>query len=179
MNEPWKSFLNDLDAQLTGPTEIHCFGGFVVAEQYGLIRATADIDVIESHGTTPAALVALAGKGSDLHQKHKVYVDIVTVADVPYEYESRLIPVFENEFKNLRLKAFDRHDLVLAKLGRNIDRDRQDVEALTNGPGLDVELLKKRFDEEMEPYIGNPKRERLTLDLWIEIIKEIQETKRS
>lgn len=45
MNDPWKSFLTDLDAKLVGPTELHCLGGFVVAEHYGLIRATGDIDL--------------------------------------------------------------------------------------------------------------------------------------
>jgi hypothetical protein len=32
--------------------------------------------------------------------------------------------------ERLRLSAFERHDLVLAKLARNIDRDREDVVAL-------------------------------------------------
>src|SRR4026208_955493 len=43
--EPWRSFLRDLDTQLAGPTELHCFGGFVVAQCYGLMRTTADIDM--------------------------------------------------------------------------------------------------------------------------------------
>ena len=32
LSEPWRSFLLDLDHELEGPTELHCFGGFVVAE---------------------------------------------------------------------------------------------------------------------------------------------------
>lgn len=178
MNEPWQSFLTALDRRLTGPIELHCFGGFVVAEHYGLIRATADIDTIEVRGVDPALLVGLSGKGSDLHKQHKVYVDYVTIADCPYEYESRLIPVFTNEFTNLRLMAFERHDLILAKLARNIDRDRQDLAAMALGPGLDTALLRQRFASEMKPYIGNPKREELTLELWIEIINELEQRKR-
>lgn len=178
MNEPWKSFLTDLDVRLVGATELHCLGGFVVSEYYGLIRATGDIDVLEIRGAAANTLIGLSGKNSDLHKRHKVYVDYVTVAEVPYEYETRLIPVFENEFTHLHLRAFERHDLVLAKLARNIDRDRQDLEAMAMGPGLDVELLKERFDSEMKPYIGNPKRDELTLDLWIEIINELQQRKR-
>ena len=179
MNEPWKSFLTDLDTKLGGPTELHCLGGFVVSEHYGLIRATGDIDVLEIRGADAAAFIGLSGKNSDLHKRHKVYVDYVTVAEVPYEYESRLIPVFQNEFTHLQLRAFERHDLVLAKLARNIDRDRQDLEAIAIGPGLDTELLKERFDSEMKPYIGNPKRDALTLDLWTEIINELQQRKPS
>jgi hypothetical protein len=48
--EPWRSFLQYLDTRLAGPTELHCFGGFVVAECYGLMRPTADIDILESRG---------------------------------------------------------------------------------------------------------------------------------
>jgi hypothetical protein len=75
MHEPWASFLRDLDAQLNEATELHCFGGFVVAEHYGLTRATADIDIIRVRGTGPAALTAMAGKGSSLH-KNVAYISM-------------------------------------------------------------------------------------------------------
>jgi hypothetical protein len=48
LHEPWLSFLRGLDRQLASPTELHCLGGFVVAEYYGLMRATADIDILEN-----------------------------------------------------------------------------------------------------------------------------------
>jgi hypothetical protein len=176
LHEPWDSFLRELDGQLTSLTELHCFGGFIVAEYYGLLRPTADIEVIESRGTDSATLVRLAGKGSVLHKKYRVYIDVVTVADVPHEYESRLADVFD-QFKHLRIKAFERHDLVLAKLARNIDRDRQDVDALARGPGLDVAVLRDRYQRELRPILGRPEREDLTLNLWIEIIEEIAKTR--
>lgn len=34
--EPWLTFLTELDAQLEGPADIHCIGGFVVSQHYGL-----------------------------------------------------------------------------------------------------------------------------------------------
>jgi hypothetical protein len=46
---------------LASPTELHCLGGFVVAEYYGLMRATADIDILESRGTDLATLAKLVG----------------------------------------------------------------------------------------------------------------------
>ena len=64
MHEPWVSFLRDLDAQLNKATELQCFGGFVVAEHYGLTRATADIDIIHARGTGPAALTEMAGRSA-------------------------------------------------------------------------------------------------------------------
>ena len=66
--EPWRSFLRDLDTQLAGPTELHCFGGFVVAQCYGLMRPTADIDILESKGTDLRTIAKLAGRNQPTPQ---------------------------------------------------------------------------------------------------------------
>jgi hypothetical protein len=55
LHEPWRSFLRDIDAQLAGPTEIHCLGGFVVAEYCGLSRPTSDVDIIQVRGASDVA----------------------------------------------------------------------------------------------------------------------------
>ena len=89
LSEPWRSFLQDLDTQLAGPTELHCFGGFVVAHCYGLMRPTADIDILESRGTDLRTIAKLAGRASPLHERYGVYIDVVTVADVPDNYDER------------------------------------------------------------------------------------------
>ena len=175
LHEPWRSFLHDLDAQLSGPTEIHCLGGFVVAEYYGLARPTSDIDVIQVRGASDVEdLQRVGGKGSPLAKKHKVYIDIVTVADVPERYEERLIDVYVGECRNLSIRVFERHDLALAKLGRNQDYDREDVRRLAQGPGLDVAILEQRYRDELRWQLANPEREDLTFELWIEMIKELR-----
>jgi hypothetical protein len=172
LHEPWRSFLQELAEVLPVPTELHCFGGFVVAEYYALARATADIDILESRGTDLATVADLAGRGSALHKKHKVFVDVVTVADVPDNYEERLLPMDGASFPNLRLLVFERHDLALAKLVRNSDRDRADLESIAAGPGLDAHTLTTRYHEELRPKLGRPEREDLTLQLWIEIVTD-------
>lgn len=171
--EPWHSFLHDLDALLDRPTELHCLGGFVIRHLYDAARVTADIDVIQMVGNVASTLAGLAGKNSVLHRRHKVYLDIVTVATVPENYEERLTDLFPDAFTRLSLKAFERHDLALAKLERNLDRDREDVKTLATNRGLDPALLKTRYDAEMRPYLGRPEREDLTLDLWLEMIEEV------
>jgi len=74
---------------------------------------------------------------------------VVTVAEVPDDYESRLIDMQAQGLTHLRVLAFERHDLVLAKLARNTDRDREDVVALARGrgPGLDVDVLRLRYQD--------------------------------
>ncbi len=150
-------------------------GGFVVAEYYGLARPTSDIDVIQVRGASDVEdLQRVGGKGSPLAKKHKVYIDIVTVADVPERYEERLIDVYVGEFRNLSIRVFERHDLALAKLGRNQDYDREDVRRLAQGPGLDVAILEQRYRDELRWQLANPEREDLTFELWIEMIKELR-----
>jgi hypothetical protein len=77
-------------------------------------------------------------------------------------------------FRNLRVRVFERHDLALAKLGRNQDYDREDVRRLAQGPGLEIPILEQRYRDELRFQLGNPEREDLTLNLWIEMIKELQ-----
>lgn len=175
LHEPWRSFLRDVGAQLAGPTEIHCLGGFVVAEYYGLARPTSDIDVIQVRGASNVADVQrIGGKGSQLAKKHRVHIDVVTVADVPERYEERLIDVCAGEFRNLRIRAFEKYDLALAKLGRNQDYDREDVRRLAQGPGLDGAILEQRYRDELRWQLGNPERADLTLELWIEMLTELR-----
>lgn len=89
------------------------------------------------------------GKGSALENTHHVYLDIVTVATVPENYEARLSDVYPDTFDKLRLRAFEKHDLALAKLTRNNDRDREDVRRLAGGPGLDPKILEERYTTEL------------------------------
>ena len=175
IHEPWASFFDELAGQLTRATELHCLGGFVVSELYGLPRPTADVDILETtKGTEPATLSKIAGRDSDLAKRHKVFIDVVTVVAVPEHYESRLLDIAPGSFGNLHLKALERHDLVLTKLERNTDRDREDLKRLALGPGLDVLLLRERYEKELRLQLGRPEREDLTLELWIEIIRELR-----
>ena len=173
--EPWRSFLLDLDSMVDHEVQLHCCGGFVVTMRHGLQRATADVDVLSivPHKDMEA-LAAVARQGSELHKKHGVYLDVVTVASYPDEYETRLTPMDIGTLRHLRLFALEAHDLALTKLERNTDRDRADVEFLATAVPLEPSLLKQRYGREMRPYLGRPEREDLTLDLWLEIIAEAQ-----
>ena len=93
--EPWPPFLTDLDAVLNSPACFHCLGGFVISQQYGFARETADLDVLTVIPLQAAQRVTeLAGKGSPLQRKHRVYIDHVAVSNYPDAYESRLVRAF-------------------------------------------------------------------------------------
>jgi hypothetical protein len=80
--------------------------------------------------------------------------------------------MFPGTFRHLLLMALDPYDLALTKLERNIERDRNDVRYLARTVPFDLDLFRERYQSELRPYLGNPKREDLTLKLWIEAISE-------
>jgi hypothetical protein len=178
--EPWASFLSEIDAGAREQVELHCLGGFVVTVLYGLARPTADVDVlvIAPRGESER-LVGLAGKGSALHQKHGLYLDLVTVVTVPEDYDQRMTEMFPGTFKHLRLFALDPYDIALSKLERNIQRDRDDVKHLARTVPLNLNILQKRYEKELRPYLALPEREDLTLRLWMEAITEDSKTRGS
>jgi len=171
--EPWKSFLGEIDDTISSPLRFDCLGGFVVTLLYGMTRTSADIDVFEVAPNSASQMVMqMAMQGGPLHHKYGLYLDKVTVAFVPENYESRLIEMFPGAFKRLRLMALDPYDLALSKLERNTQKDRDDVIYLARTIPFDLSILKERYENELRWQLGNPTREDLTLNLWMEVIRE-------
>src|SRR5581483_11173048 len=175
--EPWHSFLTEVDVAATQDIALDCIGGFAVALYYGLSRPTADIDIVEVRPHAAKGwLRAIAGEGSALHKKHKVYLDIVTVSSIPDSYEDRIREIFPNHFQRLHLFVLDPIDLVLSKLSRNRDRDLEDAKHLVRSTALDLNLLESRYQEELRFQLsGPPSRHDQTLNIWLEIFREERE----
>src|SRR5215211_509715 len=169
--EPWKSFLAEIDNALDQDVDLHCLGGFVGKVLYDFDRETSDIDILPvATNSKIRSALSLGLEGSKLHKKYKIYLEIVGIAPVPQDYEQRLIEIYSGTFKHLRLFALDAYDLALTKIERNSQRDRDDVKHLARIVPLDLNVLKERYDKELRPDLGNPKREDLTLKLWFEAI---------
>lgn len=177
--EPWHSFLAEIDEALDAPVNLNCIGGFALTVHFGMSRNTNDLDLIE----VPAALYAsplltLGGEGGPLHKKYKLFIDPVTVAFFPENYAERLTKIFTETYKNLRVRILDPYDIVLTKLGRNIQRDRDDVRFLAREIPLKVERLKERYLTEVQWQFAEGHRygPRYKADRdigeWIEMIEE-------
>lgn len=172
LTAPWSSFLADVDAHLSQPTEIHCLGGFALHVFFDLPRPTADIDFIfASPGNAASQLVDIAGHGTALARKHRLYLQFVTVSDFPDDYETRLVDIVPGLLRSLRLRALSAEDIILAKLTRNSPKDIHDVRFLAQKGVLDVDTLRQRYVKHLRPYLVNTDRHDLTLDLWVEEIQ--------
>lgn len=146
---PWPEFLTDVDQSLSEAVELHCVGGFVLAAVHGIARTTNDLDYISANpNQAHEELNRIAGQGSDFANKHKVYLQMVGVADYPENYERRLttLPL---GLKKLTLRVLEPYDLLLSKLTRNNPKDMQDVQALVKKLDLKFDVLIERFRIEM------------------------------
>ena len=170
--EPWHSFLQELDQQLTGETRLHCLGGFVITVCYGLTRPTSDVDFLSSIHSNH--VLTLGQEGTALHRKYGVYLQAVSEPTLPENYGDRVVEMFPSIYGNLRLFALDPYDLALSKLERNRERDRDDIKYLATHVPLVPEKLMARYKEEMRPYLSQEAKHDLTVQLWVQMIQEVR-----
>lgn len=111
-------------------------------------------------------------RGGPLHQKYRIYLDRVAVAAIPESYEDRLVEMFPCAFTHLHRMALDPYDLALSKLERNSQKDRDDVRFLARTVPFDLDILQERYATELRWHPGVPKRGDLTLQLWLDAIRE-------
>lgn len=177
---PWKEFLQALDAKMAEACTLPCFGGFAVALEYGISKQTSDIDVLDvAPPHVVDTLIKEAGPGSSLAKQYHVYLDVVGIANPPYDYDSRLRPMFPGAFRNLRLMVMDPYDIALTKLKRDSDRDVQDVLQLSEKIPFDLELFERRYIEELrDNTTGTPEANDRVFYRWLESIREIRAMKR-
>jgi len=77
------------------------------------------------------------------------------------------------EFDKLRILVLDAYDLALSKLERNAEIDVEDVKHLARAAKFDLDVLADRYRKELRPFLTGPEAKHdLTLELWIETIKE-------
>jgi hypothetical protein len=67
--------------------------------------------------------------------------------------------------EKLRLLVVDSYDLVLTKLTRNIDRARDDLKTVAKSEQLSFAVLKKRYEEEIRPYLADARPIEMTSHL--------------
>jgi hypothetical protein len=150
----WKDFLADVDQALGQKFELRCVGGFVLAALYALPRPTADVDYVE---ITPleseADLTNIAGESSKLAKKHKLFIHRTTIAEYPYEFESRLQKL-ELGLQRLEMSVLGPYDLVLSKLCSDRTKDEEDAKYLIRKVGLNWEELLRIWESEMKSQVA-------------------------
>lgn len=147
-----REYLFDLDQQWSWPQQnritLNLIGSGALFLQTSYERGTKDADVLELSPLLPEVrqhLLDLAGRGTEMHKKCRMYLDIVH-SRVPYVPR---VPIFHEQtdllLKNFQVFALDVVDVVVSKLKPFRPNDREDITAMINGGFVDHTILVERF----------------------------------
>lgn len=149
---PIKEFLVEIDAKwkpLGGePFPLQVIGSAALMLQTDFVRGTKDGDVLESSDGNPGIkeqLEALAGRNTDLHLRHRLYIDVVKEAILFLPPKPVFLPLAKVPLKNFRLEVLDITDVVLSKLKRLNADDLGDTRAMSARGLIDHPRLVARF----------------------------------
>lgn len=165
-----REFLRDLDCAwmptASPKVPLRIIGSTALMLQASYERGTKDSDVLETvdlGADTRARLKAIAGQGSKLHVRHKLYVDIVSdglpfLAPLP-----RWLDVHDlnADLANVHVQVLHVVDVVVSKLKRFHPYDLQDIDAMVERGLVDHGLLIERFREAVDGYLLDARAEDL------------------
>ena len=161
-------FLEAIDTELAGHAtpgerlELYLLGRSALIVRYGLTLATKDVDLV-TRGEEPRlqkTAFELFGKGAALAQSWGLYLEAVPEGFPPVPGSYRTLSTdLPGDWKVIRPKMLDPHDLAATKLRRFHSGDRQDLHILCDSGDLTIDGLKRALgsaypwgmDEEEEP----------------------------
>lgn len=131
------------------PITLQVIGSGALMLQTHYDRGTKDGDVLESRNG-PAAikeqLIALAGKETDIQRQFHIHIDVVNGAILFLPQQPVFHPLPSLTLKNFKIEVLDVVDVVLSKLKRYNNDDKNDIRAMADKRLLDHERLVARFE---------------------------------
>lgn len=163
-------FFRQIDAQWgalpVGKVRLRIIGCSALVLQTGYERGTKDSDVLETNSLTSevkSRLLELAGPGTALHLRHKVYVDVVP-RGLPFLPQAPLchaLAELNDELGRLEIEVLDVVDVVVSKLKRFHANDVEDVRAMIGRDLVDHARLIERFLSAVDVFSGDARAEDL------------------
>jgi hypothetical protein len=142
-------FFRDIDARLgkekpLPEITLYIFGGAAAVIAYGSKRGTLDVDAYIEQRSIKDDLLEWAGRGSELELKHGLYLHRANIELMLLEtpdWKKRSVEVLRGKLKHVRVKAIGKEDLILSKLSRYNDRDREDIRFITDKYNIKPEKM--------------------------------------
>jgi hypothetical protein len=154
----------DLDARWSSPTpakiRLRIIGSSALMLQTDYERGTTDSDVLETTDLTDGVrkrMLDLAGEGTTLHQRHRLYIQIVP-SGIPFLPQVALyhpLAALNAELRNFDLEVLDVVDVVVAKLKRFHAADRGDIDAMVKEGLVPHQRLVVRFRAAVDYFSGD------------------------
>jgi hypothetical protein len=149
-------FVRAVDAALAEPASLLVIGGAAAVLGYGATRPTEDIDTFHELQAPILEAIETAREATKL----QIPVSFAAVADAPYNFEDRLVPL-DLGLARLTVVVPERHDLALMKLIRGYQHDVEVIEQIHRLQPLSLDVLRSRFVDEMGHVVADPRRLRL------------------
>ena len=135
------------------------------AHQARYQRGTKDSDVLHASDLLDDVrrrLLELAGPGTELHTRHRLYIDIVAngVPFLPHVPRWHLVTSLAS-LVSFEVTALDVVDVVVSKLKRFNANDISDIEAMIDDQLVSRERLLERFRDAVDCFSGDARAEDL------------------
>jgi hypothetical protein len=156
-----EALFRDIDgswqAMSSAKVQLRLIGSTALMLQSDHSRATKDSDVLETNQIDEVVanqLRSLAGRGSALHRRHRIYVDIVPAAlpFLPQRPVCHALPVLSATLKNFEIEVLDVVDVVVSKLKRFSPSDRVDIDAMIERNLVPHDALIERFRDAVATF---------------------------
>ncbi len=157
------AFLRDIDARLDGEglksgIDFYVLGGAAAVAAYGAPRGTTDIDALIDDERIQRKLGEWAGPGKELALKHGIYFQSANLTLMLLEdpdWRGRCVEMFRDKLRHLRVMAAGKEDLILSKLSRYNDRDREDIRFIAERHKIDVRKLIAYYQAARGYFVGH------------------------
>lgn len=176
------AFFIEIDRRWTpresGKIELRVIGSGALLLQTDYRRGTKDGDVLESLELTPdikERLRALAGRGTDLHKRTRLYLDIV-ISGLPFlPHGPKFHPhrSLNTELTHFEITTLDVVDVVVTKLLRFNGDDAGDVAAMVAKGLVPHKRLVERFRDAVDAFSMDSRAEDIP-----KIIKNLHKVER-
>ncbi len=164
------SFFQAIDRGWQGPREgrirLRVLGSVALMLQSDYERGTNDGDILETAGVTgpiKELLLALAGKGTRLAERHGMYLDIVAngLPFLPLGPRWHARSELNETLTTFEVDVLDVVDVVVTKMKRFHAADRSDVQAMVDRELVPHDRLVARFRDAVDGFRGDARAEDL------------------
>lgn len=177
-----EEFLGEIDRlwtrQGTGKIEFNVIGSGALMLQTDYERRTKDGDVLEIRPiekNVRQALMALAGRGSDLSARLRIYLDIVpgSLPFLPHPPLFHRVKALE-KLRYFDVKVLDVVDVAVSKLQRFTANDRNDIREMITRDLISHARLVERFRIAMDRFEMDARAE--DLPKYVQNLHSIEQT---